>query len=60
MYNTYNTVYAKSLAAFDVNKLLRMVEFYPNDFIDVSEVALRTQLKNYVTNVRSDPKVVKL
>jgi len=27
-----------------------MVEFYPNDFIDVSKVALRTQLKNYVTN----------
>jgi len=41
---------AKSLAAFDVNKLLRMTEFYPNDFIDVPEVALRTQLKNYVTN----------
>ena len=37
-----------------------MAEFYPNNFIDVSKVALRTQLKNYVTNVRSDPKVVKL
>jgi hypothetical protein len=37
-----------------------MDEFYPNDFIDVPEVALHTQLKNYVTNVRSDPKFVKL
>jgi len=40
---------AKSFAAFDVNKLLRMTEFYPNDFIDVPKVALHTQLKNYVT-----------
>jgi len=51
---------AKSFVAFDVKKLLRMAEFYPNDFIDFPEVALRIQLKNYVTNVRSDPKVVKL
>ena len=51
---------AKSFAIFDVNKLLRMIEFYPNNFIDVSKVALRTQLKNYVTNVRSDPKFAKL
>jgi len=28
-----------------------MIEFYPNDFIDVPEVALRHQLKNHVTNV---------
>ncbi|AES59496.1 hypothetical protein MTR_1g021030 [Medicago truncatula] len=34
-----------------------MTEFYPNYFIDVPEVALHTQLKNYVKNVRSDPKV---
>jgi len=50
---------AKSFVAFVVNKLLRMTEFYPND-IDVSEVALHYQLKNYVTNVRSDPKFAKL
>ena len=50
----------KSFAVFDVNKLLRMTEFYPNDFIDVPEVALRTQLKNYITNVLSDPKFAKL
>jgi hypothetical protein len=51
---------AKSFAAFDANKLLRMTEFYPNDFIDVPEVVLRRQLKNYITNVRSDPKFAKM
>jgi len=51
---------AKSFAVFYVNKLLRMIEFYPNDFIDVSQVALRHQLKNYITNVRSDRKFAKL
>ena len=51
---------AKSFAIFDVNKLLRMIEFYLNNFIDVPKVALHTQLKNYVTNVRSDPKFAKL
>jgi len=51
---------AKLFATFDVNKLLRMIEFYPNDLIDVPEVALHHQLKNYVTNVRFDPKFAKL
>jgi len=37
-----------------------MIEFYPNDLIDVSEVALHHQLKNYITNVRFDPKFAKL
>jgi len=44
---------AKSFAAFDVNKLLRMTEFYPNNFIEVLEAALRH-------HVRSDPKFAKL
>jgi hypothetical protein len=51
---------AKSFATFDVKKLLRMTEFYPNNFIDVSEVVLHTQLKNYIINVLSDPKFAKL
>ena len=51
---------AKSFAAFDVKKLLRMTEIYPNDFIEVLEVALYYQLNNYVTNVRSDSKFGKL
>ena len=42
---------AKSFAVFDVNNLLRVVEFYPNNFTDVPKVVLHTQLKNYVTNV---------
>jgi len=52
--------HAKSFATFDVNKLLSMIEFYPNYFIDVPKVALHTQLKNYVTYVRSDRKFAKL
>jgi len=50
---------AKSFVLFDVNKLLRMIEFYLNDFIDVSEVVLRHQLMNYITNVRSNRKFTK-
>jgi len=37
-----------------------MIEFYLNDFIEVLKVALRHQLKNYVTNVRSNLKFAKL
>jgi len=43
--------FVKSFAVFDVNKLFRMIEFYPNDFIDVLEVTLHHQLKNYITDV---------
>ncbi|KAG4924534.1 hypothetical protein JHK87_050074 [Glycine soja] len=32
---------SSSFEAFDVKKLLRMVELYPNDFVDVSEVVLK-------------------
>lgn len=35
---------SSSFAAFDVKKLLMMVELYPNDFVDVLEVAVRHQL----------------
>ncbi|AES65607.1 hypothetical protein MTR_2g042930 [Medicago truncatula] len=48
--------HAKSFATFDVNKLLRLDEFYPNDFLEVLEVGLRHQLRNYVINVQSNPK----
>jgi len=43
-----------------VNELLRMTEFYPNDFIGMPKVTLRHQLKNYVINVQSNPKFAKL
>ncbi|KAH1221067.1 Zinc finger MYM-type protein 1 [Glycine max] len=42
---------SSSFEAFDVQKLLRMVELYPNDFVDVPEVVVRHQLQNYVRNV---------
>ncbi|XP_058739937.1 uncharacterized protein LOC131612140 [Vicia villosa] len=51
---------SSSFAAFDVKKLLRMVELYPNDFVDVPEVVMRHQLQNYVRNVRCDPKFANL
>ncbi|KAL5187783.1 hypothetical protein HKD37_05G013396 [Glycine soja] len=51
---------SSSFEAFDVKKLLRMVELYPNDFVDVPEVVVRHQLQNYVRNVRCDPKFAKL
>jgi len=49
---------AKLFAIFYVNKLLRMIEFYPNNFIDASEVALRRKHKNYITNVRTGRKLL--
>ncbi|RCW19135.1 hypothetical protein GLYMA_12G115000v4 [Glycine max] len=39
---------SSSFEAFDVQKLLRMVELYPNDFVDVPEVVVRHQLQNYL------------
>ncbi|RZC26002.1 hypothetical protein D0Y65_004609 [Glycine soja] len=42
---------SSSFEAFDVKKLLRMVELYPNDFVDEPEVVVRHQLQNYVRNV---------
>ncbi|KAL2586489.1 hypothetical protein AAZV13_13G057800 [Glycine max] len=51
---------SSSFEAFDVKKLLMMVELYPNDFVDVPEVVVRHQLQNYVRNVRCDPKFAKL
>jgi hypothetical protein len=37
-----------------------MIEFYQNDVIDVLEVTLHYQLRNYVINVQSNPKFAKL
>ncbi|AES75344.1 hypothetical protein MTR_6g042340 [Medicago truncatula] len=50
----------KVIVVFDVKKLLRLTDFYPNDFLEMLEVTLDHQLKNYVTNVRYDPKFAKL
>ncbi|KAL5187773.1 hypothetical protein HKD37_05G013386 [Glycine soja] len=51
---------SSSFEAFDVKILLRMIELYPNDFVDVLEVVVRHQLQNYVRNVRCDPKFANL
>ncbi|XP_045797831.1 uncharacterized protein LOC123892019 [Trifolium pratense] len=51
---------SSSFARFDAKKLLRMVEFYPNDFVDVPEVVLRHQLQTYVRDVREDKNFAKL
>ncbi|XP_052297248.1 uncharacterized protein LOC127902381 [Citrus sinensis] len=39
---------------FDKQKLLRLTEFYPNDFFLVDLVALETQLDVYIMDVSSD------
>ncbi|KAL6588019.1 hypothetical protein OROMI_000997 [Orobanche minor] len=46
---------SSSFAAFDEDKLLRMVELYPNDFVEFPEVIVRNQLQNYFKDVRCDP-----
>ncbi|KDO40627.1 hypothetical protein CISIN_1g038809mg [Citrus sinensis] len=43
-----------SFAGFDKQKLLRLTEFYPNDFFLVDLVALETQLDVYIMDVSSD------
>ncbi|KAH9754760.1 TTF-type domain-containing protein [Citrus sinensis] len=40
--------------AFDKQKLLRLTEFYPNDFFPVDLVALETQLDVYIMDVSFD------
>ena len=43
-----------SFAAFDNHKLLRLAEFYPNDFSPVDLVTLESQLDVYIMDVSSD------
>ena len=49
-----------SFTTFDKQKLLRLGEFYPNDFFPVDLVALETQLDVYIMNVSSDNNFSKL
>lgn len=49
-----------SFVVFNVDKLLRMIELYPNDFKDVSEELVRYQFRNYLKNVRGDPNFTNL
>ena len=41
-------------SAFDQFKLVRLAQFYPDDFSDFEIVALEYQLANYVLDVQSD------
>ena len=43
-----------SFAAFDKHKLLRLAEFYPNDFSSMDLMALEIQLEVYIMDVGSD------
>ena len=49
-----------SFATFDKQKLLRLTEFYPNDFSLIDLVALETQLDIYFMDVDSDNKFLGL
>ena len=45
---------ANSFSAFDIEKLVKLARFYPDDF-DLEEInQLRFQLRLYIANVRND------
>jgi len=52
--------FCKVICRFWCEQIIEDDWVYPNDFIDVSEVLLRHQLMNYITNVRFDQKFAKL
>ncbi|XP_060210506.1 uncharacterized protein LOC132637434 [Lycium barbarum] len=41
-----------SFSSFDINKILRMVELYPDDFGEDIMVTLKNQLETYIVDVR--------
>jgi hypothetical protein len=42
----------ESFATFNLKSLVKLAEFYPNDFDSMQLVALRHQLSIYIYNVR--------
>ncbi|KAL7001672.1 hypothetical protein U1Q18_052392 [Sarracenia purpurea var. burkii] len=42
-----------SFAAFDKERLIRFIEFYPKDFSDIERLAISDQLENFIMDVRS-------
>ncbi|XP_019190531.1 PREDICTED: uncharacterized protein LOC109184991 [Ipomoea nil] len=44
-----------SFARFDKDKLVRLAQFYPNDFSSIELQVLDTQLQTYFIDVTSDP-----
>ncbi|XP_019189422.1 PREDICTED: zinc finger MYM-type protein 1-like [Ipomoea nil] len=49
-----------SFAMFDKDKLIRLAQFYPNDFSDIELEVLDNQLQTYFIDVNSDPDFSKL
>ncbi|XP_019155155.1 PREDICTED: uncharacterized protein LOC109152027 [Ipomoea nil] len=49
-----------SFAMFDKHKLIRLAQFYPNDFSDIELALLDNQLQTYFIDVSSDPVFSKL
>ncbi|XP_019161885.1 PREDICTED: zinc finger MYM-type protein 1-like [Ipomoea nil] len=49
-----------SFARFDKDKLVRLAQFYPNDFSDIELQLLDNQLQTYFVDVTSDPAFSKL
>ena len=43
-----------SFASFDAHKLLRLVEFYPDDFSSVDFIRVETQIVNFIDDMRRD------
>ncbi|KAL3615994.1 hypothetical protein CASFOL_040288 [Castilleja foliolosa] len=43
-----------SFQAFDTKSLVRLARFYPNDFVDVSDKELSSQLETYIECVKMD------
>ena len=49
-----------SFFSFDQQKLLRLAQFYPQDFSEVEILALEQQLINYISDLRQDERFCKL
>ena len=45
---------SNSLVAFDKEKLIRLVKFYPYDFLGTDILALDSQLQNYIFDMRNN------
>ncbi|PIA28631.1 hypothetical protein AQUCO_06800059v1 [Aquilegia coerulea] len=45
---------SNSFSAFDVEKLIRLAEFYPNNFFEKEQMVLRNQLETYGIDMKSN------
>ena len=45
---------SNSFVAFDKDKLIRLVKFYPSDFLGTDILTLDSQLQNYIFDMRSN------